>query len=98
MQPRELGPYATSIAERLVPILAAPAGSMPRSIIENRQAHICMVFDLVHTYLQFNLHALSVSEASISLGCLRGSAIRLESSPIGGQASLEAVMSSRPWA
>lgn len=38
MQPRELAPYATSIAERLVPILAAPAGSMPRSIIENRQA------------------------------------------------------------
>ena len=38
LQPCELAPYATSIAERLVPILAAPAGSMPRSIIENRQA------------------------------------------------------------
>lgn len=35
-QPAEVLPYATAIGERLVPILAAPAGSMPRSIIENR--------------------------------------------------------------
>ena len=37
-QPQDLGPFATTIVERLVPILAAPAGSMPRSIIENRSA------------------------------------------------------------
>lgn len=35
-QPQDVGPFATAIVERLVPILAAPAGSMPRSIIENR--------------------------------------------------------------
>ena len=37
-QPQDLSPFATTIVERLVPILAAPAGSMPRSIIENRSA------------------------------------------------------------
>ena len=36
--PEELGPYALAVVERLVPILSAPVGSMPRSIIENRHA------------------------------------------------------------
>ena len=36
--PEDLGPYALAVVERLVPILSAPVGSMPRSIIENRRA------------------------------------------------------------
>ena len=36
--PEDLGPYALAVVERLVPILSAPMGSMPRSIIENRRA------------------------------------------------------------
>jgi hypothetical protein len=37
-QPEELAPYALAVVERLVPVLSAPLGSMPRSIIENRCA------------------------------------------------------------
>jgi len=37
-QPEELAPYALAVVERLVPVLSAPLGSMPRSIIENRRA------------------------------------------------------------
>ena len=34
----QLQPYAATIVEHLVPILAAPTGAMPRSILENRSA------------------------------------------------------------
>lgn len=35
-QPEELAPIAMPVLERLVLILAAPMGNMPRSIVENR--------------------------------------------------------------
>ena len=44
--PEELGPYALAVVERLVPILSAPVGSMPRSIIENRRARSPRLADL----------------------------------------------------
>lgn len=34
-RPEELGPFAAPVAERLVPILAAAPGMMPRSLVEN---------------------------------------------------------------
>ena len=53
-QPGEVGPCATSIAERLVPILAAPAGSMPRSIIENRQSPFPWPCALPHPHIHID--------------------------------------------
>ncbi|KAK9804853.1 hypothetical protein WJX72_008726 [[Myrmecia] bisecta] len=47
VQPEQLQPFAAPIVERLVPVLQAPMGSMPRSIVENtaitlgRVAWIC---------------------------------------------------------
>lgn len=34
-QPQDVAPFATKVVERLWSVLAAPAGSMPRSILEN---------------------------------------------------------------
>ena len=40
LRAQEVLPFAKALAERLVPILMAPTGSLPRSILENRSAFV----------------------------------------------------------
>lgn len=34
-RPEDIAPYAAAIVERLAPVLAAPLGQVPRSLVEN---------------------------------------------------------------
>ena len=45
LRSQDVMPYAKALAERLVPILMAPAGALPRSILENR----CAYFSYIHS-------------------------------------------------
>lgn len=71
----ELVPVAMPVLERLVLIMAAPLGHMPRSIIENRRAPCCFGSPLAHTQpsarhaCQFELPRHHMAHADVSRCC-----------------------------
>ena len=72
----QLQPYAATIVEHLVPILAAPAGAMPRSILENRSALTVLAALADHIWTK----RISAPPASVVCGCCCACVLGCESS------------------